>query len=451
MVDTEMKRLAAGVFPSEEEKAKADKLRDSLLQPVCEGSLGFLSWCSCCCLLGLVAPIVLLVMYGGMVEKAQIFIIIGVVLLVAGLGTCCYGIWPLLTTKTPPPPPPLYPLCKAPRSAVPKKAVVLVNPMGGLKGSQGIFDEFVKPAFERAGIGIVVITTEYAGHAKVICHTRDFTGIDVVVVIGGDGTFHECVNGLMERMDKAPKPAIGLVPGGSGNSFMTGFAQHTDVASAVANITDGLLADIDVTRVEFGPDAATDPKQRAWSINLVAFCADHCMAAVNIDSYRASLGTRRYDVCALWGLLKGRSSNVDMLLNGELWASGVGALFANTTQYFGKGMRAAPLALLDDGLMDVGNIKGSRGYQLKLFTLVETGAHSELTEHTTTNHLEMRLPVANAVFNVDGEVMVTMHNKIELTVLPGAIRFYVPSKETWERLLGLGASSPAINVHVHLV
>ena len=38
-------------------------------------------------------------------------------------------------------------------------------------------------------------------------------------MIGGDGTFHEVINGLLNRGDHQKIP-IGIIPAGSGNSFM---------------------------------------------------------------------------------------------------------------------------------------------------------------------------------------------------------------------------------------
>ena len=104
------------------------------------------------------------------------------------------------------------------------------------------------------------------------------------------------------------------------------------------------------------------------------------MGACNIDEYRGCLGTARYDVCALWGLLKGRTTNASVKVDGKDWISGVGALFVNTTQHFGKGMRAAPAARLDDGLCDVGSIAGSRAQSLRMFTLIKTGQHVALAD-----------------------------------------------------------------------
>ena len=48
--------------------------------------------------------------------------------------------------------------------------------------------------------------SEYRGHAEVICETMKLTSFDGVVALGGDGTLHECVNGMMKRSKPLRKP-----------------------------------------------------------------------------------------------------------------------------------------------------------------------------------------------------------------------------------------------------
>jgi len=85
-------------------------------------------------------------------------------------------------------------------------------------------------------------------------------------------------------------------------------------------------------------------------------------------SAQRCLGPARYDLCALWTILKkisksmkvvgGDDPHSDNMINED---GPVVSLFINQTQYFGKGLRAAPDAKLDDGLMDLGMMKsGSR-------------------------------------------------------------------------------------------
>ena len=60
--------------------------------------------------------------------------------------------------------------------------------------------------------------TEYPGHATVLARQAGEQGYDLVVAVGGDGTVHEVINGLMQ-VAEGTRPALGIVPLGSGNDF----------------------------------------------------------------------------------------------------------------------------------------------------------------------------------------------------------------------------------------
>jgi diacylglycerol kinase family enzyme len=69
----------------------------------------------------------------------------------------------------------------------------------------------------------------------------DFSGFDVVVGVGGDGTFHECINGMMRRSaanGKQPAP-LALIAAGTGNSFMheLGYAKLKDAVHHICRGT----------------------------------------------------------------------------------------------------------------------------------------------------------------------------------------------------------------------
>ena len=81
-------------------------------------------------------------------------------------------------------------------------------------------------------------------------------------MIGGDGTFHEIVNGMFNRMDKKKIP-IGIIPGGTGNSFMLDLG-ITDSNLAVDKILMRKTRFIDVIKLDMEQTVK-------YSINLVGW------------------------------------------------------------------------------------------------------------------------------------------------------------------------------------
>ena len=82
-----------------------------------------------------------------------------------------------------------------------------------------------------------------------------------------------------------------------------------------------------------------------------------------------------------------------------------------------------------------------------MFTLIQTGQSAELAEMCQAKTVELAMPMSQGVFNVDGEATAFHHNKILLTVHPGAFEFYVPEKPE----AGLLSEIEKGQVVIHLV
>ncbi|MFR1640981.1 MAG: acylglycerol kinase family protein [Eggerthellaceae bacterium] len=82
------------------------------------------------------------------------------------------------------------------------------------------------------GDGLHAVLTESEGHAVELAARAG--GFDAVVVLGGDGIVHEAANGLM-RLPGPDRPALGLIPVGSGNDART-LGMAGDVERACAQL-----------------------------------------------------------------------------------------------------------------------------------------------------------------------------------------------------------------------
>src|SRR3954471_17525942 len=85
-----------------------------------------------------------------------------------------------------------------------------------------------------------VAQTEHRGHGRELGRRAAEDGVDVVVTLGGDGTGHEVVNGLLERGPSAHVPTLAVVPGGSTNVFSRALGRSRNPIEATAEILDSL-------------------------------------------------------------------------------------------------------------------------------------------------------------------------------------------------------------------
>ncbi|HTW19524.1 MAG TPA: diacylglycerol kinase family protein [Mycobacteriales bacterium] len=89
-----------------------------------------------------------------------------------------------------------------------------------------------------------VVQTNHRGHAIELGRQAAESGLDLVVVLGGDGTINEIVNGLLgPGLEPAPDtPALAVVPGGSTNVFSRALGIANDPVVATSELLDSLRA-----------------------------------------------------------------------------------------------------------------------------------------------------------------------------------------------------------------
>lgn len=91
-----------------------------------------------------------------------------------------------------------------------------------------------------------VVPTDHRGHAMELGERAVTAGLDVVVVLGGDGTVNETINGMMAaRGDRGPEalPRFGAVPGGSANVFTRALGFPPEPVEATGAMVDALRND----------------------------------------------------------------------------------------------------------------------------------------------------------------------------------------------------------------
>ncbi len=135
------------------------------------------------------------------------------------------------------------------------------------------------------------LPTRGPGDAERLAAEAARRGDPRVVAMGGDGTVHEVLNGLMS-VANSPRPVLGVVPAGAGNDFAHVMGLSPDPATALAQACTGTARPIDVGRI-----ADASQRQRFWA-NSVGTMLD---GAINIESHRwrRPRGPARYLLAAL--------------------------------------------------------------------------------------------------------------------------------------------------------
>ena len=221
------------------------------------------------------------------------------------------------------------------------KFYLTVNPHGGAKKGPKLLKK-VKPIFDNANVELTVIETMFAGHAKELAEQLDFTGYDGLISIGGDGTLHEVVNGLMYRNDNIDVP-IGLIPGGSGNSFMhdLDLVDPIDAANAIIN---GNTRNVDLAEIKIN-------HVTKYAINIIGWGLVTDIA--NKAEKHRWMGTSRYTILSVIEVFSYNPRPAALVIGDKRISDDFTFIIACNTIHTGKCMKMAPSAELDDGLMDI--------------------------------------------------------------------------------------------------
>ena len=293
-----------------------------------------------------------------------------------------------------------------------QQLAVIVNPKGGSGRGAAILEQ-VRPLLAAAGMELQVHTTTRAGEASELAAELDLSGFAGLCSIGGDGTNHEVVCGLMRRVDPAAVP-LGIIPGGTGNSL----AQHLDYLdphTAAKKIATGHTIPLDVARI-------TSDEGVEHAINIVGWGA-----AVDINRTAERLrwlGSIRYSLAALWEILCARRRPLKLTLDGEVTEGEFQMVLACNTRFTGKGMQLAPLAKLDDQLIDVIIVsRATRVQRLQLFSRVFDGSHIAMpcVEYRQVSALELT-SAGREPLNIDGELKRSLPIRVEM--IPKPLRLF---------------------------
>ena len=275
-----------------------------------------------------------------------------------------------------------------------KKFIILVNPQGGTKQGLDLLEQ-VKPLFKEVDADLIIRETEYAGHATEIAREIDLEGFTGLCHIGGDGTFHEIINGLLTRSDGKQVP-LGFIPGGTGNSFMHDM-ECLDPVEAARRIVSGGITPIDVAEVEM-------PEEKVYCMNIVGW---GMVTDINMSAEKLRwLGEQRYNVTTLLHVMKLKRRSAKLVIEREVSEGDFLFTIACNTQHTGRGMKMAPKAELNDGLIDLVLVRdASRFKLLQMFPKVFDGTHIDdpIVEYYQVKEFSIT-PAENEILNLDGEL-----------------------------------------------
>jgi YegS/Rv2252/BmrU family lipid kinase len=235
------------------------------------------------------------------------------------------------------------------------------------------------------------------------------TNVDVVYAVGGDGTVHEVAKRLIG------KPlALGVLPTGSGNGFARHLGLPMDAHRSLQSCSQQRVIEIDTATVNGMPFIGT------MGVGFDAWIAEQFATS-------ESRGFRSYIAITLRGLLGYQAIDFDVTIDGEHTnRSALIVAIGNASQY-GNNARIAPLASLQDGLLDVVLIDRLSPFAVPAAAARLFAGSLDRARGVTMlrgKRIEIVRPHGGSA-HVDGEP-VSMPERLTIEVVPRSLRVLVP-------------------------
>lgn len=290
---------------------------------------------------------------------------------------------------------------------------IVLNPAAGVATE---LESRVSEALGTLGVEFEIRRSRSREHVAEIVAQGHEAGVRRFAGVGGDGTAHLILNGLMQHEWSKP-PGLGLLPAGSGSDFIRTFALPRTLEGAAAHLAtpDWYTCDVLVVDGEFG---------RRYALNVVE--AGVGAAAVGTaERMPRWVGARRYAIAFWLTLPRFQPGEILAVVDGRKRIEGPAiAIVVANGQFFGGGMNVAPRASVVDGIFDLQVFRGPRRKALTVMPRVIRGMHltHKNVRRLTGGTVEIEVPSAWPI-EADGEVLGS--GSISISVLPAAIEFKI--------------------------
>ena len=287
---------------------------------------------------------------------------------------------------------------------------LLYNPAAGRGLAPKLRDRALRAA---AGHwpSIELLETRGPGDGVRLAREAAAAGIDLLLVLGGDGTVHEAANGLAGATTAPPR--IGVIPCGTGNDF----------AKLVG--TSRCRPEEAVRRLAAGVPAVFDTGE-AWGERFVNSAGVGLDAEVahELRTVKRLRGTAAYALALLRTLSRFQPVELEVATAGERWSGRWTAVVLGNGKVEGGSFRLTPDALPDDGQLDLCAV--SELGMARLLALIPTlfwGGHGRFREVRLRRvaSVTVRSPDQPLRLHLDGEIRAPGAREVEFRVVPGSL------------------------------
>jgi YegS/Rv2252/BmrU family lipid kinase len=308
---------------------------------------------------------------------------------------------------------------------------VIINPTSGSGHGLTDFPKIAKLLRDH-NVPCDAVFTEHKCHATELTVEAVARGYRQIIVVGGDGTLNEVVNGLFIQKEVAPYDIrLAVIAVGTGNDWVRTFGIPQHYSEAIRAICEGYTFRQDVGAVTYTESKYT---QTGYMVNVAGLGFDsYVITLFNHYKMKGYKGKWLYLYSLLRAYFGYKASGVRMEIDGrEVYNNLLFSMAIGICKYNGGGIQQLPNAVANDGLVDVTLIRPLHWWHVvfRAKRLFNGGIYSiGHVLHAQGKSVKI-LSSPDIALECDGELM--GNTPVEINVIPRAISVVV-TKEFLDR------------------
>ncbi len=299
-----------------------------------------------------------------------------------------------------------------------RKVKIILNPMADMGNAWRVARD-LRSITEQHG-DVDWSGTVYPGHAIALAAQAGDQGYDMVIAMGGDGTVHEVVNGLM-KIPAEKRPVLGVVPVGSGNDFGHALNISQNPTEALVRALDGDPISIDLCMM-------TDEHGRTEYFDNTLGVGFGAMVTIRSHRIPVLRGFLIYLIAVVQTIIIDYIPiHMQIKTDEQEWEQKVKYLVLCNGAREGGGFLVAPDAKIGDGIMNYVMITDvSRLMMFRILPEVMKGTHGRFKQVRMGTCKKFSLTANRPLYiHADGEIFSgpgTDLRKLSFEILPDALK-----------------------------
>ncbi len=301
-----------------------------------------------------------------------------------------------------------------------KRWFAIINPTSGNGSSRQKWPQ-IKTLLESYNFDFDFAFTEHENHSQELIQQAIENGFYNIICVGGDGTLHNIVNGIMNQTNVSSNQVpIGMVPIGTGNDWIKTHNIPNDLEKAIQLIKNGNKKIQDLGKIEF-----LDEDRNPVFFNNLAGVGFDGFVVSKVHKYK-HFGALAYLTGAALGLFSFKNFKSKVVVDNKEINSKTLMVLVGLCNYSGGGMQLTKNANPFDGLFDISIAKNIG--KLNIIKNLTKLFNGKIVNHKKVKTLKSKaisitiddedLPFIQA----DGELI--GQGNINLSVVPKAFSFY---------------------------